>query len=481
MTFPRAIRCPNCGCEIVACLVKLDNFTRTAAGPGADWEELDGAWPTNGSHLKPPTDGDIRLVQSVPTTSTDGYRWKVTFNFGNANGTVRFKVDWVDDASDDTYHYLEFTATALASATIQLFSMSAGTPTALNVATPIPGFDRRDDNVVSVCVNVTEGEIVASVDPDGVIESSWDYSVTLNGGTKVGFETIGVSTNAYFDDAELSRLGGSLACANCDVLQPCTGPCTNSDATRPNKALPNIKISVANLLEGFTDNTRWKSVAVVNCSAFGAGDIYDVEAGSNGVDDRTWDVPALDGTYIIPFASCGAVTNLSPNNYNGDAVSYSRGFSDRVVTQGMIYNQGERPLSFNGCFNTPCSPSLSDMSCSALTWHTVPLEILSTIWLVKLSGGTGFKIVAQVTVRNITTMLDHTVNGGASPPYAWGDLDFTSCGSTVTFINGNAWFQADWDGDCLSWSGGDVSLAYISDSGHAELDFTSTTVSVGSP
>lgn len=414
---------PGCGSGCVPpeppCVRHFDEFTRTAAGPGAEYEELADAWPTTGTRLDPPATGMLRLIEAVPTDA-DGYRWESIWNFGGANGTVRFLVDWVEQPGPDwtSYHYLEFTATTAAAATIQLFKMNSGTPTALKEPVPVPLFNRSEDCVVSVCINTVTTEISATVlTLDGGLAETGDDDLVLHtGGVSadryVGWETIGVGSSARIDDAELSQIGGADDCANCGVLEDCAA-CENSDPT--DKTLPNLIAKLTGLIDLFQETSP-------PCAA--------------GLDGVTYDCPALDGNYIVPFVGC-SLEGAEADQFDCAGTHYHSAANYSIAPAKTISGQPIATCEVPGVGGTTISVGVG-------------------VSLVKLVAG-GYEI--------------------------WGTI---STGTGIALARETSYWKASFDGDCLEWSGGDVTLGYqftcdLTGGGTRTCDHSAMTFKVGRP
>lgn len=463
-----------CCAPPLTCSVFTDNF----AGSGsvsASWDEYVGSWARTSNRLDPPSDGILRLVQAVPTDS-DGYKFIVVVDFEASSGSshaVRIHFDTVETSSGvfDTSHYLEFTWVDVFNATLQLFSLSGGTPTAINAATSVTDFLGTANFLVEICVDLVEEQITVNVSSSSiwlaiVRDSFTPHSGGVSADRYVMLETVGVNSSMRFDDAELRRLGGSGNCADCEPpLEECS-VCENSDEDHPGEALPKIKFSVQGLADVFYDDHKWEAAP-----SPGVGGQVTWEFGTDGVDDHEWDLPGLDGTYLIPFYSCGDEVS----GYAGSqSVVYLKSTPSRSLLPALLYRLGERPLQFNGI--TPVQPSTA-LNLTPNAWMTADLGIKPEIYLVKLAGGAGFKIVAFLKFVNVGYWF-HAYVG-----HAWNDTGWSFTGSGFNFIFGVGRYEADWDGDCLAWSG-DITLTYVSetsgDAGHT-ANFSALTVKVGSP
>lgn len=474
--LPQAPKCANCGCESPpTCSVKFDDFNRgTVGGPGTDWEELVDSWPIVSNQLNPPANGIIRLLTPVPTDA-DGYKWAGILHFANLNGTYQLLIDMMETSGPtwQDYHYLEITATGLIEATIQLFKMTSGTPVALKDAVRVQAFDRRDPNLVFVCINTDTTEIVGTLlSGDGGITMTMDDGLVLHTGGVgadrfVGFGTVGLNASAIIDDAELLRIGGASACGNCDALEDCE-VCENTDSIRPNKALPNIKLIFSGLADGFFDEGTYQGNGIFSTGPIPGGTTPD------GVDDFTWDFPQFDGIYILPFDGCtgstGGTDGISCAGgtlYDG-AVIYGNLtlVSLKEVIEGLLLVNGQIPLLSGDGY--ALNGSIWDASSHV---STTSIVIRAQAWLARRIAG-GFKIYCRVRVGSLTTY--QKVATGSGQPFAppWSPVG----GSSFSQISA-AVFEADWDGDCIALPDTALSLVEVCDTaGHANWGGVSLTI-----
>lgn len=465
-----AFPCDDCGCD-PPCVTKADDFEREDAdGPGPKWEEdTTDTWPVVDGNCEPTSNEIMSLLEPAPISGdTYGYKWSAVFNFGfdSTSGVAEIHVG--QSSLNSGAYTLRLTATSATTATMQL--LVSGSP--LKDALDVPVFGTGLDNLMELCVDVSpDGSYLT-----GRVTSAGDpvVSVYTTGGGDIGGPYVGLATGSieeggsfhpYFDDAVLAPIGGPDDCPDCGgELEDCT-VCENADASNADKAPRNLKFLFSGLLDKSIDTTQWN-----------AGGEGSEVAGAGDGDDRTYDFPALNGTAIIPFASC-----VDPLTVSGDGISCaggtegdsaviygSLGTTLKYVQVGLLFVQGERPMNSGGDGFKKRGSSWESGSRNA----TRDISLRAIVGLAKRNGG-GFKIYARVEVRT-ALLLEHNISD------AWGTVAWAiqtpSAGTLAAAV-----FEGDWDGDCLDWSGGDITLSLVEECSGGEVDWGSVVVKVGRP
>jgi len=465
--------CRPC-CVVESCLAYLRNFNESSTSSlGGDLEEVSGDWEiVSNTRLKPPTDGVLRIVQAVPTTSTDGYKVVVTALFGASGtpATIRVHVDIpTSSGSISDSHYLEVNGTGIDTATMQLFKLTSGTPTPVGSQEDILNFVRNSDIVISVCVNTATNEITANVTTVLGGAQMIEEAATLHGSPGdpkyVALEVLTATTNMRFDDLELRRLGGVSECADCQGdLQVCE-VCENSDTGNADKAPNYLRVTWSGLADRFIDNATYSGTGFFGTLT------------PDSVDDHIWAASSLAGTAIIPFIICGGPSGSGDSiacpgavEHDGALIYGNADLAIKSFTEGLTQVNGQTPFLDSGVnyrLFGGAAEAVSHIS-------TRSINFAIRVWLARKNAG-GFKIYADVRIYAGPHLWKVNTGSGEAfaPPWqnAFG-------GSTLAQL-GRAEFEGDWDGDCLALPDTNMTLVEECDISANNIVFTGMSLTIG--
>jgi hypothetical protein len=246
------------------CTLFADNFDRANTTTLSDYTEVSGDWAVASNRLDPPGSGLLKVTLSTPV-SPDGVKISATCNFGGGVGEVRLLVDYVDALN---YHYAAVTSSGSTTATIRIWKVTGGSPTALTSADTIgatSSFSWSADFTLEVCWE--DDRIGASYERSGFVTVSQGAITTAHGGNFTGLETVSVGINARFDDLLVATLADGCercgeVCEFCehasfqvDVAGVANGTCSDCAALNQSYVIDRVPPDAECLWEGGDEQT----------------------------------------------------------------------------------------------------------------------------------------------------------------------------------------------------------------------------------
>lgn len=431
------------------CKIKGDDFNRANdTDIGSVLAEISGDATILDNRLAMPTNGIVEATGGPAASDTDGHKAEWTIAFGNIIGVTRYIRVHVDVVDDDNSHYAEIKPVVPSVEpihfTMEIFKLTGGVPE--SIAGPIENQDIAtgvaEDQ--SICVSIDGNKIVAVVNS---VELETEDAITPHGGTKTRLQTINTS-NLKADDFIFSKISADPDpdCPHCTGLPPSVEceVCENADEEFLHLAPKKIKLVIpTGLANLFADSSQWGGTPFQSPPTEFAWQ-YPNRSGSDSIDDNTWDVDSIAGTYILPFLSCDYVTA----DDHGELIYGLPGVNpvNRFILPGVTHSNGQHWMVYNGAVTV--EPLISEPSIFA-DWWTTEINVTTKVHLIKLASGAGFKLRATVYIWSNKQYGINSYDGTTFYPWNTQPWIFSG-GSGGGLIDASAVFESDtWDGECL--------------------------------